>query len=431
VVPYLKREDNASSPSWQELTHPTAEPLAFEPVDFSHPLYILYSSGTTGLPKAIVHGHGGILLEHYKVLALHHDLGVDDRFFWFTTTGWMMWNYLVSGLLTASSLVLFDGDPAHPDLLTLWRLAAETGITYLGLSAPFIMGCRKAGIRPADAGDLTRLRGIGSTGSPLPPEGFRWVYDNLPGDVLLGSASGGTDVCTAFVGASPMVPVYEGEIACRMLGAKVEAYDPSGKPVIGQLGELVITEPMPSMPVGFWGDTDGSKYRAAYFEDFPGVWRHGDWITITQRGTCIITGRSDATLNRGGVRLGTAEFYSAVEALDEVADSLVVHLEDEGGGMGQLLLFVVLKDHQLDDDLRARIARELRSNLSPRHVPDAIYQVPAIPRTLSGKKLEVPVKRILTGTPVDAAASRGALADPDALEPFERLAAALQTARAG
>jgi acetoacetyl-CoA synthetase len=401
-------------------------PLTFEPVPFDHPLYILYSSGTTGLPKAIVHGHGGILLEHFKVLALHTDLGENDRFFWFTTTGWMMWNYLVSGLLTGSTLVLFDGDPAYPDLMATWQLAEETGITYFGTSAPFLMSCRKAGLNPGAKCDLSALRGVGSTGSPLPPEGFRWVYENLPNGLILGSASGGTDLCTAFVGASPLVPVYEGEISCRMLGAKVQAFDLSGKPVIDQLGELVITEPMPSMPVAFWNDPDGSKYRSAYFDVFPGVWRHGDWITITERGTCIITGRSDATLNRGGVRLGTAEFYSAVEGLDEVADSLVVHLEGEPGSMGQLLLFVVLAgDRQIDDSLRARISRELRASLSPRHVPDAIYQVPAVPRTLSGKKLEVPVKRILTGTPAETAASRGALLDPNALEPFERLAAEL------
>jgi acetoacetyl-CoA synthetase len=291
------------------------------------------------------------------------------------------------------------------------------------LSAPFIMSCRKAGIRPAGPGELSGVRGIGSTGAPLPAEGFHWIYDTLGPGVLLGSMSGGTDVCTAFVGPSPLLPVYAGEIACRCLGASVEAFDRSGHPVIGQLGELVITAPMPSMPVAFWGDADGSRYRAAYFEDFPGVWRHGDWITITERGSCVITGRSDATLNRGGVRLGTAEFYSAVEGLDEVSDSLVVHIEDPAGGTGELLLFLVLAPGAtLDDRLRSRITAELRKNLSPRHVPDEIYQVPAVPRTLSGKKLEVPVKRILTGTPAEAAASRGALADPSSLEPFEELA---------
>jgi acetoacetyl-CoA synthetase len=429
AVPYFDPDGAAAAIfgaiTWDELLS-GEEPLAYEAVPFDHPLYILYSSGTTGLPKPIVHGHGGILLEHLKQLAFSLDLGPGDRFFWFSTTGWMMWNLLVSGLAVGSALVLFDGDLAFPDLSALWRLAEETGTTYFGASAPFLMACRKAGLEPAKACDLSPVRGIGSTGAPLPPEGFRWVYEAVTTDAQLNSVSGGTDVCSAFVGACPMLPVREGRISGRALGAKVEAFDAGGRPVIGEQGELVITEPMPSMPVGFWGDADGSRYRSAYFEDFPGVWRHGDWIVIDDDGSCVISGRSDSTLNRGGVRLGTSEFYSVVESLPEVADSLVVHLEDragEGIGMGELLLFVVPAEGvDVDADLKARIAGELRRSLSPRHVPDAIHAVSGIPRTLSGKKLEVPVKRILTGTPTDVAASRGALANPDSLEDFERLA---------
>ncbi len=288
---------------------------------------MLYSSGTTGLPKPIIHGHGGILLEHLKIHALHHDLGTADRFFWFSTTGWMMWNYLVGGLLVDSTIVLYDGSPAHPDLSALWRLSADEGVTYFGTSAPYLMACRKEGLRPGDIADLSTIRGIGSTGAPLPAEGFRYVYEAISPSVHLQSVSGGTDVCTAFVGASPLVPVWEGEISCRHLGCAVEAYSPTGEALVGEQGELVVTRPMPSMPVGFWNDPDGARYREAYFDEWPGVWRHGDWITFSDRGSCVISGRSDATLNRGGVRIGTAEFYAVVEGLPEVADSLVVHLD--------------------------------------------------------------------------------------------------------
>ncbi|NMO50981.1 acetoacetate--CoA ligase [Actinoplanes sp. TBRC 11911] len=395
------------------------DPMEFAAVPFDHPLYVLYSSGTTGLPKPIVHGHGGILLEHLKILALHHDLGPGDRFFWFTTTGWMMWNFLVSAPAVGASIVLFDGNPGYPDLSTLWNLVDEAGITYFGTSAPFLMACRKAGITPAKG----QLKAIGSTGAPLPPEGFEWVYQAVGTRPQVQSLSGGTDVCTGFVGGSPLHPVRAGQIACRCLGARVEAYDPAGRPVVGALGELVITAPMPSMPVGFWNDPDGGRYREAYFEIFPGVWRHGDWITVGADGSCVITGRSDATLNRGGVRLGTAEFYSVVEGMPEIADSVVVHLEEDDNPNGELLLFVVLTEGvELDDTLRKRINAELRAALSPRHVPDSIYQVRAVPRTLSAKKLEVPVKRILTGTPVEAAAAKGALANPESLVAFEELA---------
>jgi acetoacetyl-CoA synthetase len=404
------------------LAGPDPGPPTFEPVAFGHPLYVLFSSGTTGLPKAIVHGHGGITVEHLKVLALHQDLGPGDRFAWFSTTGWMMWNYLVSGLLVGATVVLFDGDPGSPDLSALWRLAADTGCDVFGASAPFLMACRKEGLTPGADLDLSRLRTVGSTGAPLPAAGFRWVGDAVGARVQVNSISGGTDVCTAFVGMVPVLPVRAGEIATRFLGCAVEAFDPSGRAVPpGATGELVVTAPMPSMPVALWGDdAQRSRLRAAYFEDFPGVWRHGDWITFTDDGACTITGRSDATLNRGGVRLGTSDFYTVVESLPEVTDSLVVHLEDDEGGQGQLLLFVALASGvELDDDLRRTIATALRTELSPRHVPDRIEAVPVVPRTLSGKKLEVPVKRILTGTPVDEAASRGSLADPTALDHFE------------
>ena len=422
-LPYLDADAPApaGAVTWADFTAETGD-LTCERVPFDWPLYVLFSSGTTGLPKPILHGHGGITIEHAKALALHHDLGPDDRFFWFSTTGWMMWNLLVSGLLVGSTVVLFDGHPSPGgDSGMLWRLAERLGITYFGTSAPFLLQCRKDGLVPRDVADLSALRGVGSTGAPLPPEGFRWVYDAV-GDVHLASISGGTDVCSGFVGAAPTVPVYAGEISCRLLGCAVEAYDEDHRPVVGSLGELVITGPMPSMPVGFWGDDDGSRYRAAYFEDIPGVWRHGDWITITDRGTCVITGRSDATLNRGGVRLGTSEFYSVVESLPQVADSLVVHLEDTEGGAGTLLLFVTVADGgSLDDALLGAIRTALRTRLSPRHVPDEIHQVPALPRTLSGKKLEVPVKKILQGTPIERAVAKGAVTDPQALEVFATL----------
>ncbi len=404
--------------SWAELTDEPGE-LEFASVPFDHPLFVLYSSGTTGLPKPIIHRHGGILLEHLKVLGLQQDLGPSDRFFWYSTTGWMMWNYLVSGIAVGATIVLLDGSPAHPDLGSLWRMAADEGVTYFGTSAPYLTVCRRRGLRPREAADLSALRAIGSTGAPLPAEGFRWVHEAVGASVHLESLSGGTDVCTAFVGASPLTPVWEGEISCRALGAAVEAYGPDGRPApVGEQGELVITSPMPSMPVGFWNDPTGERYRDAYFGTWPGVWRHGDWITFTERGSCVITGRSDATLNRGGVRIGTAEVYGVVEGLPEVADSLIVHLD----ATDRLLLFVVLNDDEpLTDAVRARIRGELRGALSPRHVPDEVIAVRAVPRTLSGKKLEVPVKRILGGAAPEEVASRDSLVDPSALDEFVAL----------
>ncbi|GAA3193364.1 acetoacetate--CoA ligase [Actinocorallia longicatena] len=385
---------------------------AYDRVPFDQPLWVLYSSGTTGLPKPIVHGHGGIVLEHLKSLSLHQDLGEGDVFLWYTTTGWMMWNYLVSGLMLGATIVLFDGAPTGD---ALWRLAAETRTTHLGLGAPYIMASRKAGIEPSG---LEALRVIGSTGSPLPPEGFDWVYEHVKRDVLLGSLSGGTDVCTGFVGPSPLLPVRAGVIQCRALGAKVEAFNPDGNAVLDEVGELVLTEPMPCMPVAFWNDPGRERYREAYFADFPGVWRHGDWIKILPDGGCVIYGRSDSTLNRGGIRMGTSDFYRVVEAFPEIADSLVI---DTGrlGAEGTLLLYVQLaKGEELTDDLLARLKTALRSDLSPRHVPDRIVTVPGIPRTLSGKKLEVPVRKILQGADPAEAANRDSLANPEVLDHF-------------
>ncbi len=409
---------------WRTLLGGSPE-LAFAPVPFEHPLWVLYSSGTTGLPKAIVQGHGGILLEHLKCTGLHLDITAADRFFWYTTTGWMMWNYLLSGLLVGATVLLYDGHPAHPDLDTLWDFAERNQMTYFGTSAPYLHACLKAGLTPSARHDLSRLKGLGSTAAPLTPEGFRWVYDAVNPDLLLNSFSGGTDLCTGIVGACPLVPVRVGEIPCRMLGAAVEAFDSTGRPVRDEVGELVITQPMPSMPLYFWNDPGGRRYRESYFETYPGVWRHGDWITITTRGSCVIWGRSDSTLNRGGVRIGTSELYRAMQDVREIADCLVI---DTGTlhGDGKLWMFVVLANGvALDDALRARIAARLRQDVSPRHVPDEIRAVPDVPYTLNGKKLEVPIKRILTGTPIEQAVSLDAVANPAALRFFVELAATL------
>jgi acetoacetyl-CoA synthetase len=407
---------------WEEGFLGAGEELRFEPQPFDHPLWVLYSSGTTGLPKPIVHGHGGILLEQLKMGHLHLDARRGDRVFWFSTTGWMMWNFLIGVLLTDASIVLFDGNPGHPDLETLWELAERAQISCFGTSAAFISSCMKAGVAPRAGRSLAKLTAVGSTGSPLSPEGFRWVYDQLGRDTWLFSTSGGTDVCTAFVGGVPTLPVYLGELQGRALGAAVEAWDPDGRALIDEVGELVITQPMPSMPLFFWGDEDGSRYRESYFEMYPGVWRHGDWIEITSRGTAIIYGRSDSTINRGGVRMGTSEIYRAVLAEPEILDALVIDLPREGTE-GWMPLFVVLREGaRLDEELIARVRRRIREDCSPRHLPDEIRQISEVPRTLSGKVLEVPVKRILTGTPPERAVSRESLANPEALDYFVTIA---------
>ncbi len=394
-------------------------PLEFERVPFDHPLWVLYSSGTTGLPKPIVQGQGGILLEHLKKMHLHLDAQPSDRVFWFTTTGWMMWNFLVGVLLTEASIVLYDGSPAGE---VLWDLAAEAGITTFGTSAAFIGASMKAGIEPARGRELA-IAAVGSTGSPLSPEGFQWVYDQLGSDTWLFSTSGGTDVCTAFVGGVPTLPVHLGELQARSLGCDVQAWDEQGDSLIDEVGELVIAQPMPSMPVFFWGDPDGERYRSSYFDTYPGIWRHGDWIEITARGTAVIHGRSDSTINRGGVRMGTAEIYRAVLALDEVTDALVVDVPQEGAE-NRMPLFVVLREGaELDGDLVGRIKAQVREYCSPRHVPGEVHRVAEVPRTLSGKVLEVPVKRILMGEPPERAVSRESLANPAALNVFIGLGA--------
>jgi acetoacetyl-CoA synthetase len=407
---------------WQDGFLRDDEELRFASLPFEHPLWVLYSSGTTGLPKPIVHSQGGILLEHLKKMNLHLDAQEGDRIFWFTTTGWMMWNFLVGVLLTPASIVLYDGNPGHPTMDKLWDLAQRAGITTFGTSASFIAACMKAGVEPAAGRDLSALRAVGSTGSPLSPEGFAWIYEHLGADTWLFSTSGGTDVCTAFVGGVPTLPVHLGELQARALGADIHAFNEAGEPVIGEVGELVITQPLPSMPIYFWGDEDGSRYRESYFDMFPGVWRHGDWIEITERGTAIIYGRSDSTINRGGIRMGTSEIYRAVLSLDEVVDALVVDVP-EPGTEGWMPLFVVLRDGELlSDELVKRIAARVREDCSPRHVPNDAYQVTEVPRTLSGKVLEVPVKRILMGESPERTVSRDALANPAALDWFVQFA---------
>ena len=427
VLPYLDPEPDLSplrdAMPWEELEAEGGDAeLSFDRVPFDHPLWVLYSSGTTGLPKAIVQGQGGILLEHLKKLHLHVDAHPGDRLFWFTTTGWMMWNFLVSGLLTRAAIVLYDGNPGHPDMTTLWDLAERAGVTMFGTSAAYIGACMKAGVEPGNGHDLSRLKAVGSTGSPLSPEGFDWIYEHLGSDTWLFSTSGGTDLCTAFVGGVATLPVYRGELQARALGAAVEAWDEEGRPVVEEVGELVVTEPMPSMPIYFWGDEDGSRYRESYFEMFPGTWRHGDWIELTRRGTAIIYGRSDSTINRGGIRMGTSEIYRAVLGIDAIVDALVVDVPRPGTD-GWMPLFVVMREGaELDEELPKEIARRVREQCSPRHVPDEVFEIDEVPRTLSGKVLEVPVKRILMGTPVEKAASRDSLANPAALDYFVAMA---------
>jgi acetoacetyl-CoA synthetase len=425
VVANLGGESTSDSTvQWEDVCSGEAE-LDFEIVPFDHPLWILYSSGTTGAPKAIVHGHGGIVIEHLKALVLQSDVRPGDRLLWHTTTGWMMWNRLVGGLLAGAAIVLFDGSPAYPALDVLWKLCADARVTQFGAGAGFYTACMRSPLHPRDTFDLSALRAMSATGSPLPVEAYRWIYESVKRDVWLASSSGGTDVATAFLGACPTLPVVEGELQGPALGVAACAFDVEGRRVVGEVGELVITAPMPSMPLHFWNDPDGARYRESYFETWPGVWRHGDWVKFTERGSAIILGRSDSTLNRQGVRIGTSEIYRAVDSIDGVAESLVIGIERNGGGYW-MPLFVVLRDgFALDDEMRDRIRRKIRESFTPRHVPDEIIAIDEVPRTLNGKKLEVPVKRILLGVPAERAVNAGAVANPRSLDRFVEIAASL------
>ncbi|WKX74546.1 acetoacetate--CoA ligase [Streptomyces sp. XD-27] len=420
-VPLLGTPAPEGTLEWDALTGDQVEP-DFEQVPFDHPLWVLYSSGTTGLPKAIVQGHGGILVEHLKQLGLHCDLGPGDRFFWYTSTGWMMWNFLVSGLLAGATVVLYDGSPGHPDTAAQWRIAERTRATLFGTSAAYVMACRKADIHPGHDFDLSEIRCVATTGSPLPPDGFRWIHDEVAEDMWIASVSGGTDVCSCFAGAVPTLPVHIGELQAPCLGTDLQAWDPHGKPLTEEVGELVVTRPMPSMPVRFWNDPDGSRYRDSYFDMFPGVWRHGDWITLTSRGSVVIHGRSDSTLNRQGVRMGSADIYEAVERLPEIRESLVLGVEQPDGGYWMPLFVHLAEGATLDDALRDRIKRTIREQLSPRHVPDEVIEAPGVPHTLTGKRLEVPVKRMMQGTPLEKAVNPGSVDNVALLDFYERVA---------
>ncbi|MCW2706009.1 MAG: acsA1 [Blastococcus sp.] len=406
---------------WSEAVADEQQPH-FEALPFDHPLWIVYSSGTTGLPKGIVHGHGGVVLEQRKAADLHMDVGVGDRFFWYASTAWIMWNIATSVLLSGATLIVYDGAPAYPSVDAQFALAARTGMTYLGTSAGYLSACEKAGIRPGEMQDLSALRSIGSTGSPLPASAFHWVYDAVRPDVLLGSLSGGTDVATGFIGSSPLLPVTAGELQRPNLGVAAASWNEDGQPVVCELGELVITEPMPSMPLYFWNDPDGTRYREAYFEPWPGVWRHGDWLEITDRGTCIITGRSDSTLNRGGVRMGTADIYAAVESIPAVLDCVVLGVEQPDGGYWMPLFVQLAPGEQLTDELVGTIRTAIREQASPRHVPDEIIAVPGVPHTRTGKRLEVPLKRLFQGADPAKAVGLGTVDDPAAVDYYARLA---------
>lgn len=398
-----------------ELADTSSEELATTAVDFAHPLWILFSSGTTGLPKGIMHGHGGVLLEHLKAVNLQSDIGPDDTFFWYTSPSWMMWNFQVAGLLVGSTIVCYDGSPSAPRPDALWDIAARVSATVLGTSPGYVLGCAKAGAVPRKEHDLSALRTVGITGSSLPPSSSLWLRDNAGEHVQVSSISGGTDVVSAFIGGVRTVPVWPGELSAPYLGCALDSWDESGKPVRNEVGELVVTKPMPSMPVAFWNDADGSRYRAAYFEMYPGVWRHGDWITITDHGSVIVHGRSDSTLNRHGIRMGSADIYQAVERLPEVAEALIIGVDQPDGGYWMPLFVVLAGGADLTDELRDRIKNTIRQEVSPRHVPDDIIAAPGVPHTRTGKKLEVPIKKLFQGADAAKVVERSAVDDPDLL----------------